>query len=214
MPPKNSSYQELYIKKDGEFINLRDDVTAFCEKYIKKVHPENWDWGKRDFTLKKNKPTIAEARAIRDVIYKDMDAKTATEVDISTLMNIESVKAFFDPKSKNEEFNMEEFAYALDVELEHGKIRSANVTGNHPFLTAVVVLAHMTETVTYYKRLQVMEKEGEIYELTRKLDHIKTDKDKYYKQLARAEKELWDIKKELTDRFDKMNDIPVVEEFE
>ena len=56
------------------------------------------------------------------------------------MKNIEAIKAYLDPKSKNEEFNMKEFAYALKVELEHGKMRDVNVTNNHPFLTAMIAL--------------------------------------------------------------------------
>lgn len=36
-----------------------------------------------------------------------------------------------------------EFAYALAVELEHGRERGQNITMNHPLLTGMVVLAHL-----------------------------------------------------------------------
>lgn len=55
-----------------------------------------------------------------------------------------------------------EWRYALAVELEHGRTRGANVTNNHPLLTGLVVLAHLTEDTLYYARLQCMEREGEI----------------------------------------------------
>lgn len=205
------TYQDVYIRRNGILISLKNDVTEFCEKYIKPVHPKNWDWSVRDFEKPANDPTIEEARAIRNVLYKDMNIKAQTEVDLSTLNNIETIKAFFNPKSKHEEFNMEEFAYALKVELEHGRLKAANVTNNHPFLTAMIVLAHMTETITYYKRLQVMEAEGEIYEILRKLEKTKSKKEELYKELADTEKELIDFKKELTERLEKMDDIPPLE---
>ena len=56
-----------------------------------------------------------------------------------------------------------EFQYALAVELEHGRTRGTNVTNNHPLLTALVVLAHLSEDSLYYARLWVMEGEGELF---------------------------------------------------
>ena len=50
-----------------------------------------------------------------------------------------------------------EFQYALAVELEHGRTRGSNVTNNHPLLTALVVVAHLTEDKLYYARLWEME---------------------------------------------------------
>lgn len=59
-----------------------------------------------------------------------------------------------------------EFQYALAVELEHGRTRGTNVTNNHPLLTALVVLAHLSEDNLYYARLWVMETEGELFKAT------------------------------------------------
>ncbi|MDP1821713.1 MAG: DUF5661 family protein [Archangium sp.] len=56
-----------------------------------------------------------------------------------------------------------EFAYALAVELEHGRERGQNITMNHPLLTGMVVLAHLAEDRLYYARLLVMETEGELF---------------------------------------------------
>ena len=56
-----------------------------------------------------------------------------------------------------------EFAYALAVELEHGRERGQNLTMNHPLLTGMVVLAHLAEDRLYYARLLVMETEGELF---------------------------------------------------
>ena len=207
-------YQDVYIRRDGKFVTLKQDVTDFCEKYIKPVHPRNWDWSKRDFDNPKNDPTVEEARAIRNVIYKDLHAKKGTDVDLSTMNNIDAIKAYLDPKGKHEQFNMEEFAYAIKVELEHGKLKDVNVTNNHPFLTAMIALAHMTETLTYYKRLQVMEAEGKIYEILRKLKKIRKGKEELHVKLIAAETELIDHRKELAERLEKMDDIPAMEEIE
>ena len=55
-----------------------------------------------------------------------------------------------------------EFQYALQVELEHGRTRGANVTNNHPILTGLVVMAHLLEDTLYYARLWVLESEGQL----------------------------------------------------
>jgi len=212
MKSKSGTYQDTFIKRNEEFVSLKNDVTDFCEKYIKNIHPKNWDWSKRDFENPKNDPTIDEARAIRNIVYEDLNAKIPTDVDLSTVKNVESIKAFLNPKSKYEEFNMTEFAVALKIELEHGRIKDANVTNNHPFLTAMIILAHMSESLTYYKRLKVMETEGKIFELVRKIEQTKVGKDKSYKELFLAENELKEAKKELAERLEKMDDIPVMKE--
>lgn len=212
MGTKSGVYQDVYIKREDEMVSLKNDVTDFCEKYIKPVHPDNWDWSVRDFENPENDPTIAEARAIGRVLLNDLNDTKDTDVDLSTMNNVESIKAYLNPDSKHEAFNMEEFAFALKVELEHGKIKDVNVTNNHPFLTAMIALAHMTESLTYYKRLKVMEAEGEIYEIMRKIENINTiEKDKWYKELIKAEEELTEARSGLAERLEKMNDIPVLE---
>lgn len=210
MGTKSGTYQDVYIKRNGEIVSLKEDVTDFCEKYIKPVHPENWDWSVRDFENPENDPTTAEARAVANVVFKDLQEKN-NEVDLSTMNNVEAIKAYLNPESKYEEFNMEEFAFALKVELEHGKIKDVNVTNNHPFLTAMIALAHMTETLTYYKRLKVMEAEGEIYEIMRKIEHSNSDKEELYQSLIEANQELKEGKDGLAERLDKMDDIPPLE---
>ncbi|MDQ6469694.1 DUF5661 family protein [Flavobacterium sp. LHD-80] len=211
MGTKSGAYQDVYVKREDEMVSLKNDVTDFCEKYIKPVHPKNWDWSIRDFENPKNDPTTAEARAIANVVYKDLLDSKNTEVDLSTMNNVEAIKAYLNPKSKHEEFNMEEFAFALKVELEHGKIKDVNVTNNHPFLTAMIALAHMTESLTYYKRLKVMEAEGEIYEIMRKIENASTGKEEWYKELGKAEQELSEAREGLTERLQKMDDIPTLE---
>ncbi|OWU89069.1 hypothetical protein DBB36_22875 [Flavobacterium sp. WLB] len=211
MGTKSGAYQDVYIKRQDEMVSLKNDVTDFCEKYIKPVHPENWDWTTRDFENPENDPTIAEARAVANVVYKDLLDGKQTDVDLSTMDNVEAIKAYLNPNSKHADFNMEEFAFALKVELEHGKIRDVNVTNNHPFLTAMIALAHMTESLTYYKRLKVMESEGEIYEIMRKIESSESGKEEWYKELGKAEQELAEAKEGLVERLQKMDDIPVLE---
>ncbi|OQX03614.1 MAG: hypothetical protein BWK73_39055 [Thiothrix lacustris] len=56
-----------------------------------------------------------------------------------------------------------EYQFGLRVELEHGRTRGTNVTNNHPLLTGMIVMAHLTEDTLYYARLWVMEVEGELF---------------------------------------------------
>lgn len=210
MGTKSGAYQDVYIKREDEMVSLKNDVTDFCEKYIKPAHPKDWDWSVRDFENPKNDPTAAEARAIANVVFKDLNDKKHTDVDLSTMNNVHAIKAYLDPKSKHEAFNMEEFAFALKVELEHGRIKEVNVTNNHPFLTAMIALAHMTESLTYYKRLKVMEAEGEIYEIIRKIESSPVGKEKWYKELGKAEQELNEARAGLAERLARMDDIPVL----
>jgi hypothetical protein len=59
--------------------------------------------------------------------------------------------------------DVEEFRAGLDVELEHGtRFSDANVTNNHPIVTGKIVLAHMKESLDYYKLLEVAELEGDL----------------------------------------------------
>lgn len=210
MGTKSGAYQDVYIKRDDKMVSLKNDVTDFCEKYIKPVHPENWDWSVRDFENPENDPTIDEARAIAAVVYRDLSDDKDTDVDLSTMDNVEAIKAYLNPKSRHERFNMEEFAFALKVELEHGRVRDVNVTNNHPFLTAMIALAHMTESLTYYKRLAVMEAQGEIFEIMRKIEKSETGKEEWYRELGKAEIELTEARLGLAERLERMDDIPTL----
>jgi hypothetical protein len=58
-----------------------------------------------------------------------------------------------------------EARYAFAVELEHGRTLGANVSNNHPILTAMIVTAHCLEDSLYYARNWVMEVEGELFNL-------------------------------------------------
>jgi len=81
--------------------------------------------------------------------------------------------------------DVKEFAAGLDVELEHGtRFKDANVTNNHPIVTGKIVLAHLKESLDYYKLLEVAELEGDLLKAvaTGNLAKIKT----YYKRLAEA----------------------------
>ena len=66
---------------------------------------------------------------------------------------------------------LEDFQEGLQVELEHGtRFPDANVTNNHPVLTGKIVLAHLKESLLYYKRLAVAELEGDLLKATKACD--------------------------------------------
>lgn len=69
------------------------------------------------------------------------------------------------------EIGLEDFREGLQIELEHGtRFSDANVTNNHPVLTGKIVLAHLKESLLYYKRLVVVEIEGDLLKATKARD--------------------------------------------
>jgi len=83
----------------------------------------------------------------------------------------------------------EDFRMGLVVELEHGtRFKDANVTNNHPLLTGKIVLAHLKETMDYYRRIDVAELEGDLLKAVLSGNVAKiTSK---YKKLIEAQKDL------------------------
>jgi hypothetical protein len=79
----------------------------------------------------------------------------------------------------------EQFRAGLDVELEHGtRFKDANVTNDHPLVTGMIVLAHMKESLDYYKLLDAAEAEGDLAAAVAEgnVERIR----KYYRKLAEA----------------------------
>jgi hypothetical protein len=61
-------------------------------------------------------------------------------------------------------FDLEQFRFGMDVELEHGSHDpQTNVTNDDPIMTGKIALAHMKEFPDYYTRLEQMESEAERY---------------------------------------------------
>jgi hypothetical protein len=61
-------------------------------------------------------------------------------------------------------WDVEQFRYGMDVELEHGTIDPyTNVTDDDPVITGKIALAHLNEFPDYYTRLKKMEEEGDAY---------------------------------------------------
>jgi hypothetical protein len=95
-------------------------------------------------------------------------------------------KAILDQVNKEKmKIDLEEFRKGLEVELEHGvRFKDANVTNNHPILTGMIVLAHLKESLDYYKLLDVAELEGDLLKAVAAGNINKTKKE--YKKLAEA----------------------------
>lgn len=87
---------------------------------------------------------------------------------------------------------LEGFRMGLEVELEHGtRFKDANITNNHPILTGQIVLAHLKETMDYYKRIDVAEMEGDLLKAILSGNVAKiTSK---YKKLLEAQKALNEV---------------------
>jgi hypothetical protein len=87
---------------------------------------------------------------------------------------------------------LDDFCAGLEVELEHGtRFKDANVTNNHPILTGKIVLAHLKESMDYYKRLEVAEIEGDILKALVAKNLAKVEA--LHKKLAKAKVALYRV---------------------
>ena len=127
------------------------------------------------------------ARVCKEVGIADWSKRTKAVVSekeaakILKIVNVEKMK-----------IPLEDFLMGLEVELEHGtRFKDANVTNNHPLLTGKIVLAHLKETMDYYRRIDVAEIEGDLLKaiLEGNLVKIKSK----YKKLASAQKVLSEV---------------------
>jgi hypothetical protein len=111
--------------------------------------------------------------------WSELTEPDVSEKEASTILNLVNTQGMDIP--------LEEFRKGLEVELEHG-FEDANVTNNHPILTGKIVLAHLKETMDYYRRIDVAELEGDLLKavLSRNLEKIESK----YKKLIEAQREL------------------------
>lgn len=125
--------------------------------------------------------TVDEVKRIcKELTISDWSALTEPKIEpdearlILAEVNTEGMK-----------IELDDFRTGLEVELEHGTVfKDANVTNNHPVLTGKIVLAHLKETLDYYKRLEVAELEGDLHNAAVAGNTSKIES--YYKRLARA----------------------------
>ena len=96
------------------------------------------------------------------------DWSTLTEIEIS---DDEARAILNEVRGEAFEVGLEGFRQGLQVELEHGtRFPDANITNNHPILTGQIVLAHLKESLLYYKRIAVAELEGDLLKATKARD--------------------------------------------
>ena len=123
-------------------------------------------------------------RVCKELGFRDWTAltdPTVSEEEASTILRIVNTKGMDIP--------LDDFQQGLEVELEHGtRYEDANVTNNHPILTGMIVLAHLKETMDYYKRIDVAEIEGDLLKavLSKNVSKIESK----YKKLIEAQKAL------------------------
>ncbi|MCJ7693834.1 MAG: hypothetical protein MUO40_00245 [Anaerolineaceae bacterium] len=113
--------------------------------------------------------------------WSELTDATISKEDAATVLNVVNTQRMDIP--------LEEFHKGLEVELEHGtRYEDANVTNNHPILTGRIVLAHLKETMDYYRRIDVAEVEGDLLKAVLSKDPNKIGEK--YRKLIEVEKAL------------------------
>jgi hypothetical protein len=96
-------------------------------------------------------------------ICRELGFRDWTELQSTTVLPEEARRLQEEVGQEALQISTETFQNGLEIELEHGLAFSdANVTNNHPLLTAKIVLAHLKEMLDYYERLDVAECEGDL----------------------------------------------------
>ena len=132
-----------------------------------------------EYISKKEVKRVCKEIGLRD--WTEIEKPAVTEKEASKILEIVNEQKMNIP--------LEDFKQGLEVELEHGTMyKDANVTNNHPILTGKIVLAHLKETIDYYKRLEVVEIEGDIFKAVLSKDLKKAESK--YKKLAQAQQSL------------------------
>ena len=117
-------------------------------------------------------------------VCKELNIRDWSELKDSKVEESEAKLILSLVNTGNMPIELDEFRAGLEVELEHGtRFKDANVTNNHPILTAKIVLAHLKEMLDYYERLDVAEGEGDLLKAIMAGDVAKI-RSKYTKLLA------------------------------
>lgn len=118
-------------------------------------------------------------------VCKMLHIRDWTSLEESNISQEEARVILSEMNAKEMEIDIEDFREGLEVELEHGiRFKDANVTNNHPILTGKIVLAHLKESLDYYKRLEVAELEGDLLKAIGTRDSNKIEA--LYKKLNQA----------------------------
>jgi hypothetical protein len=140
-----------------------------------------------EYVTVKEVKKVCNELAIRD--WSQIEEPTVSKEEASIILNIVNKQRIDIP--------IDDFQQGLEVELEHGtRYEDANVTNNHPILTGKIVLAHLKETMDYYKRIDVAEMEGDLLKavLSKNIEKVQLK----YKKLITAQKTL---NKAINDQF-------------
>ena len=130
-------------------------------------------------------PEYVTTEEVRRVCQK-LNFRDWTELKEPNITKEEASKILALVNTKGMDIPLEDFHQGMEVELEHGtRYEDANVTNNHPVLTGKIVLAHLKETMDYYKRIDVAEIEGDLLKaiLSRNLGKIESN----HKKLIEAQ---------------------------
>ena len=135
-----------------------------------------------------NLPEYVTTEEVRKVC-KEMGLSDWTKKSDPSVSDKEASTILKIVNTQSMEIPLEEFRKGLEVELEHGtRFDDANVTNNHPVLTGKIVIAHLKETMDYYRRIDVAEMEGDLLKaiLSKNMEKIQSK----YKSLIKAQKAL------------------------
>jgi hypothetical protein len=125
--------------------------------------------------------TAAEVRRV----CKELGIRDWSKLKAAKALPEEAKKILAEVNTEKMNVDLNEFLAGLNVELEHGtRFKDANVTNNHPVITGMIVLAHLKESLDYYKLLEVAELEGDVLKAIAAGDAAKIKKE--YKKLADA----------------------------
>ena len=128
-----------------------------------------------------------------DVVSKDTVGRSCKDLGLRDWSTIKDVIVSADEArvilneigGEAREVSLEDFREGLQIELEHGtRYAEANITNNHPLFTGKIVLAHLKESLLYYKRLVVVELEGDLLKATKQSDANKMRS--VYERIIRA----------------------------
>ena len=110
---------------------------------------------------------VLEYVTIQEVqrVCRELSIRDWTRLKDGGVMESEAKTILSQLDTAGMEVDVSDFLSGLNVELEHGrKFKTTDVTNNHPLLTGKIVLANLKEFSDYYKRLDVMEIEGDLHQ--------------------------------------------------
>ena len=129
-------------------------------------------------------PQYITADEVRSVC-KELKIRDWTKIKEAKVLPREAKTILAYVNKSKMKIDPEDFRSGLEVELEHGcRFKDANVTNNHPILTGLIVMAHLKESLDYYKLLEVAELEGDLVKAVRAGNTVKIRK--YYSKMAAA----------------------------